>query len=180
MKTKSILERLKLIDHLTIEIPIDKQEFVDRLRATVDKGDTGILFSAFEALSSSKKEYKGLVTPNSFKLRRRRKFFDMNMAFATAEGSFRQKDNLLVIESSIVGFQQFYVVFIAFLFLFYVGVIISVIFSDTPGAMRWFIIPFFIFHSALMFGVPYLIMRRGVSRLKYDLEREFYYLTKVT
>jgi hypothetical protein len=108
MKTRSILERLKLIDHLTLEIPRDKQEFVNRLRNTVDKGDTGVFSSVFEALRSSKKEYKGQVTPDSFKLRRRRKFFDTNMTFATAEGSFSQKDNLLVIESTIIGFRKVY------------------------------------------------------------------------
>jgi hypothetical protein len=179
MKTRSILERLKLIDHLTLEIPIDKQEFVNRLRNTVDKGDTGVFSSVFEALRSSKKEYKGQVTPDSFKLRRRRKFFDTNMTFATAEGSFSQKDNLLVIESTIIGFRKVYLVFVALLLLFYAAVILSVILSDASGVMRWLIIPFLIFHSVMMFGIPYLVLRRGVSRLKYDLEREFYYLTKV-
>jgi hypothetical protein len=179
MKIKPVIERLKLIDHLTIEIPIDKQEFVNRLRNTVDKGDTGVFSSVFETLVSSKKEYKDTVTPDSFKLRRRRKFFDTNMTLTTAEGSFSQRDNLLVIESTIIGFRQVHLVFIAVILLIYAGVILSLILSDATESMRWLTIPIIILHSAIAFGIPYLVMRRGVSRLKYDLEREFYYMTKV-
>lgn len=29
-----------------------------------------------------------------------------------------------------------------------------------------------------MLGIPYFVMRRSVSRMKHELEREFYYMTK--
>jgi hypothetical protein len=39
-------------------------------------------------------------------------------------------------------------------------------------------IPFIVFHATVMMGMPYLFMRRSVKKLKYDLEREFYFLTR--
>jgi hypothetical protein len=175
---KSILERLRLVDHLTIEIPIEKKEFIDKLTRNVDQDDMGIFFSAFEAFSSSKNEYKGTVTFDSFKIRRRRRLFDLNICLAVAEGSFRQKENLLVVEATIRGFQRIFIPFLFFTAFIYVACIISVIVSDTPGNMGWFFIPFIFIHAAMMLGIPYYIMRRGVSRMKYELERDFYYITK--
>ena len=69
----SLLKRLKLIDHLTTEIPIERRDFVEKLKKNVDQGDTEVVFSPFEALSSSKNEYKGRITANSFRIRRRKK-----------------------------------------------------------------------------------------------------------
>ncbi|SKC84374.1 hypothetical protein [Ohtaekwangia koreensis] len=175
---KSVLEKLKLIDHLTTELPIEKYEFVEKLRRNVDQGDTGVFLSPFEAFSSSKNEYKGTVTFDSFKIRRRRRFFDMAMNLAVAEGSFRQRENLLIIESTIKGFRSVFILFIGFMFLVYTGIIASFVSSDTPGDPGWFFVPFIFIHAAIMFGIPYFVMRRGVARMKYELERDFFYMTK--
>ena len=181
-ETTSILERLRLVDHLTTEIPIEKKDFVDRLTRNVDQGDIGTFLSAFEQFSSSKNEYKGTVTFDSFKIRRRRRLFDMNMNLAVAEGSFRQKENILVVEATITGFRRIFIPFLFFIAFFYVAFIISFIISftvsDTPGYMGWFLMPFIFIHAAMMLGIPYYMMRRGVSRMKYELERDFYYITK--
>lgn len=175
---KSILERLKLVDYLTTEISIDKKDFIEKLKMNVDQGDIGVFYSAFEAFSSSKNEYKGTVTFDSFKIRRRKKFFDINMSLAIAEGSFRQKEKLLIIESRIKGFRGIFVPFIAFILMFYVAFIATFNFSDNSRSMEWLIIPFIFIHASIMLGVPYFIMRRAVSRMKYELERDFYYMTK--
>lgn len=175
---KSILERLRLVDHLTTEIPIEKKDFIDKLTRNVDQGDIGIFLSAFEAFSSSKNEYKGTVTFDSFKIRRRRRLFDMNLGLVVAEGSFRQKDNILVVEATIRGFQGIFIPFLLFIAFFYVAFIISFIVSGTQGSTGWFFIPFIFIHAAMMLGIPCYIMRRGVSRMKYELERDFYYITK--
>ncbi|MBT1696672.1 hypothetical protein KK083_07295 [Fulvivirgaceae bacterium PWU4] len=175
---KSLLERLKLVDYLTTEISIDKREFVEKLKKNIDQGDTGTFFSAFEAFSSSKNEYKGTVTPDSFKLRRRRKMFDMNRSLAIAEGTFRQKENLLVIEATISGFRSIFIPFIVLLLLLYVTAAVSFSLYNTAGTLMWFMFPFMLVHASLMLGIPYFVMRRSVSRMKYELERDFYYITK--
>jgi hypothetical protein len=175
---KSILERLKLIDHLTTEIPIEKKDFVEKLKMNVDHGDTGVFFTAFEVFRSSKNEYKGTVTFDSFKIRRRRKLFDMRASLAVAEGHFRQKENLLVIESTIKSFRGIFIFFLVFLLVFYTASIVSLIISDIPGNMGWVFVPFIFIHASFMLGIPYLIMKRAVSRMKYELERDLYFMTK--
>ncbi|MDX1829044.1 MAG: hypothetical protein R3342_13470, partial [Lutibacter sp.] len=46
--------------------------------------------------------------------------------------------------------------------------------GNAPG----FALPFIFIHATFMFGIPYFFMRRGAKRMKHELEREFYYMTK--
>ena len=105
------LRKLRLKDNFAIELEVEKYFFVDRLTSVVDPGNTGILFSAFEGLSSSKKEYKGKVSDHGFEIRRRKRLFDMNMGSAIAKGQWRQKDDQLIIETEINSFNNFFIFF---------------------------------------------------------------------
>lgn len=49
---------------------------------------------------------------------------------------------------------------------------------ELPIGKNTFIPSFFVVHAAFLMGIPYLIMRRGVARMKYELERDFYYMTR--
>jgi hypothetical protein len=177
---KEFLKRLKLIDHLTTELQISKSDFVKKLKEHVDEGDTGVFLSAFEVFSSSKKEYKGTIGYEGFKIRKRRKLFEMNMTSAIAEGKFNQRDELLNIETEINGFHRMYILFYAFGIVFYPVFILSVAFAENTGtaSVMLTVIPFLLVHGAFMFGMPYFFMRRSTKRMKYDLEREFFYMTK--
>jgi hypothetical protein len=172
----SILERLKLVDHLTTEIEIDRKAFVENLQDSVDRGNAGFFASPFEVFSSSTNQYRGIVTFDSFKLRRRRRFFDMMQSrIAVAEGRFIQRENMLVVEATIKSFGG---VFLIVMLTFYVFLIGSMAFSDSTGNTDWVFIPFIFIHALFMLGIPVLIMRRAVSRMKYDLERDLYFLSK--
>ena len=50
--------------------------------------------------------------------------------------------------------------------------------ADNSKIEIGFVFPFLVVHAAFMFGVPYFMMRRSTNRMKYQLEREFYYMTK--
>lgn len=111
---KRLLERLKLIDYLTTELEIQKNEFVRNFKNYVDEGDIGYFSGAFDVFSSSKNEFKGNVGFEDFKIKRRRRFFDMNMNFAIAEGKYRQKGEKLTIETEINGFSGIMIPFLCF------------------------------------------------------------------
>jgi hypothetical protein len=176
---KNLLRKLKLIDYLQTELEIQKTDFVNRLRNQVDDGSTSSFFEAFEAFSSSKNEYKGEVSFSGFKIKRRRRFFDMNMNMAVASGTFTQKDNRLIIHTEINSFKGAMIPFYLFLIFIYAFFIIGFIVADeVKGNAPFFVFPFILVHGLLMFSIPYFIMRRSTKRLKYELEREFYYLTK--
>jgi hypothetical protein len=173
---KNLLERLQLIDFFVMEIEAEKSTFVKRFKENVDEGSTGLMFSSFEIFNSGKNEYKGLVNYDGFKIRRKKKLFDMNVNMAIAQGTYRQKDNLLVIETEVNGFHPMLIAFFVVVFMFYLVFFFGFFFSDPQ--LPWFFIPFIILHAAFMFGLPYLLIRRSIKRMKYELEREFFYMTK--
>lgn len=173
---KDILKRLKLIDNMTTTLLTNKVEFVKRLNEITDEGSIGIISETFDIFSSSKNEFKGQVTLDNFKIKRRRRFFDTNINFAVANGFFVESNGQLNIETEINGFNNFFIVFYIFLIIFY-SIFIFVLFNenDNGGLIA---IPLLLVHGLFMFAIPYLMIKRSVKRLKYELEREFYYLTK--
>lgn len=173
---EDFLKKLKLIDYLTTNLQISKTEFVQRLSLITDEGNTGIFSNTFDAFSSSKNEFKGQVNHNGFTLKRRTRFFDTNMNMAVANGTLTENNGKLTVETEINGFNNFFIIFYVFLIIFYSLFIFS--FSSSDNNVEFFAIPFLLLHGTLMFSMPYFMMRRSVKRLKYELEREFFYLTK--
>jgi hypothetical protein len=173
---KDLLRKLKLIDNFTTSINISKIEFIEKLTAITDKGNFGMFSDTFDAFSSNKKEFKGQIDFNGFTLKRRRRFFDNNGSFAVIIGNFYENDGQLTIKAEINGFHNFFLFFYIVLIIFYTTTIIST--SISENVTKIFIIPFCFLHGAFMFSIPYFIMKRSVKRLKYELEREFFYLTK--
>jgi hypothetical protein len=176
---KEFLRKVKIVDNLKTEIEIQKTEFVSRFRKNVDEGSIGFMSDTFDIFSSSENQFKGHVGYDSFKIKRKKRFFDMNLNFAVAEGSYRQRESTLIIEAEINGLSGMIVPFYIIAIVFYTIFILTLFFADnTEGNGTVVALPFIIFHAAVMLGIPYFIMRRSTSRLKYDLEREFFYLTK--
>lgn len=175
-KMNEFLKRLKLIDNMTTTLQTSKVEFVNRLAQVTDKGSTGMMSDTFDIFSSSKNEFKGQVNFDSFEIKRRRRLFDTNMSSAVAKGTFVERDGHLKIETEINGFNNLFIVFYVFLIIFYSIFIIS--FLSNVNEMGFIPIPFIMIHGTVMFGIPYFLMRRSVKRLKYELEREFFYLTR--
>lgn len=176
---KEFLQKLKLIDYFQTELDIKKNDFVSKLREQVDEGSTSTFSDTFDVFSSSKNEYKGEINQDSFKIKRRRRFFDMNINMAVAIGTYKQKDDLLIINTEINGFQGVMIPFYIFCIIIYSVFIVGFFSADNIGGNApGFTFPFILMHAAFMMGLPYLMMRRSTKRLKHELEREFYYLTK--
>lgn len=159
---------------------IQKNEFVSKLKQQVDVASIGVFSDMFDVFTPGKNEYKGEVGYDGFKIKRRRRFFDVNMNLAIATGTFQQEDEKLIIETEINGFSGMLIPFYLFGLVFYAIAIGTMLtannFSGNGGGFP--IVFFLIIHAAFMFGLPYLMMRRSLKRMKYDLEREFFYLTK--
>ncbi|UOQ55425.1 hypothetical protein [Hymenobacter cellulosivorans] len=176
---KDILTKLKLVDYFTTEVPIQQAEFVAKFQNSVDEGDTGVFSGAFDMFSSSKNEYRGHVYANGFKIKRKRKFFDANMSLAAAEGSFTQQDQNVVIATEVNGFSGLMIPFFGFILVFYAIFLVGFLVSAGRNDGQAFVaLPLIFFHALFMLGIPYFMMRRGVSKMKHELEREFYYMTK--
>ena len=176
--TRQFLEKIKLIDCLTLEVEISKNDFYSKMKSIIDEGSTSVLFDPFDAFSSSTNEYKGHVGYDKFNIKKRRKMFDMNMNFAKAKGTYKQKNNSTEVDVQINGYSAM-IPFLTFLIIFYSIFIAGLTFgNNNHGEMGAFALPFILLHALFMFGLPYFIMRRSVSKLKHDLERELYFLTR--
>ncbi|HVD96573.1 MAG TPA: hypothetical protein VNB90_00120 [Cytophagaceae bacterium] len=169
----NFLEKIKVKDHFTTALSISKDDFLSRLSSIVEEADMNIFADAFDVFSSSRKEYKGQVSPEGFKFKRRKKMFDMNLNFATVKGKIDELNGQLVIETEINGFTGVMPFFYAMLVFIYSMIVLTTIKGNGSGVLV-FIIP----HGIFMFLIPYFMMRRSVSKMKYELEREFFFLTK--
>lgn len=176
---KDFLKKIKLIEYLTIELDIQKNEFISTLKESVDEGSTGFMSDSFDVFSSSKNEYKGHVGFENFKIKRRKRFFDTYVNLAVAKGTYRQKENTLIIDTEISGFNGMMIPFYIFILIFYSIFVIAFLFADNiEGASPVLTLLFILIHASFMFGLPYFIMRRSMKRMKHELEREFFYMTK--
>ena len=178
---KEFLRKIKLLDQLTSEIQIDRNLFVQRFEQQIDHADIGVFSDFFDAFSRSKNEYRGHLNYDGFKIKRKTKFFDMNMNSAVATGVFEQKNDHLVIKTEINGFHGMMIPFCIFIILFYLIFIFGFLYSAFSGQSDGnlvFFVPFIIIHAAFTFGIPYFMMRRSTGRMKHELEREFFYMTK--
>ncbi len=171
---KNILRNLKLIDYLTIELEISKTEFIEKLSAITEIGHfSGIFSQNIGFFSSSDKAFIGRINSDGFNLRRNPRFFETTMAVAS--GTLSEHNGHLTIKSEINGFPNFSILICIFLLIFYSYLIFDMCRSNNTDLIT---IIMSLLVGALMFLISYFIMTNSVKRLKYILEREFFYLTK--
>ena len=171
---EEFLRKIKLIDNFSISLNTNKNDFVFALRKNIDEDDIDSVFSsAFEIFSSSKNIFKGKANHSGFKIRKRKRFFDRQFGFAKATGTYREKDDKLLVSGQIKSWNNFMYFFFGFVILIYIVIIFSFNSLDEGSFIA---IPFIIIHAAFMLGIPYFAMRSGLKKLKRDLEREFHFI----
>lgn len=173
---KEILKKVGIIDTLTINLDVERNEFTRQLKQNTEESDLGFGSSFFEIFSSSKKEFKGSVGVNNFKIRKKRKFLDRSSGLAIAKGKVRQKENTTIIEAEISSFKNIMFFFIGFIALVYIIVISQIGFNTEE--VPFFAIPFILIYGALMIGIPWFVLRKSTSRLKKELEKDFYFMIR--
>ena len=169
------LRKIKLIDSFDIELPMSKNEFITKLKNQVEPGNTGVFSGVFEVFFSSKKDYIGEVNHSDFKIRRRRRFFEMNKTKAVASGNIKEEFDSIKIATEITGYSNVLLIFLGFILIFYLFFIPVVIVNDD---IPLFILIFILLHGLLMVGIPYFMIRKGVENMKRGIERDFFYFTK--
>ncbi len=174
------LTRLKLKHTIAIDLPITKSEFVERFKKVVDHGTLDPFSEIFDVFSRSKNIYKGSVSLDRFRIKRKRKFFDMHMNLAIAEGRFDSKNDAVKITGIINGFRGMMLPFFIFIIAVYLFIFLMIFFSESWNDFPFEMIPFILIHATFMLGIPYAMMRGSAKNLKHDLEREFYFLTRDT
>jgi len=170
-----LLRKIKLIDYIFLELNIDKNTFIKKFQKNIDKSNLGYFSSFFEMFSSSKKNYKGFINYNEFKIRKRHRFFEGRVYHAVTKGTFTQKGNTLLIKAKISGSYIGVFIFYIIMLLFYSFFIFS-IYTTSNKKTVIMLAPFIFLHALLMFIIPLYRIRKGIKNTKKDLEKEFLYI----
>ncbi|MEM8584815.1 MAG: hypothetical protein AAGF87_11125 [Bacteroidota bacterium] len=175
-RLRPTFEKLGLIDYMTMTLEVDKLDFIKKLRKQVDESSLGVFSDVGDAFSSSKNEFKGEVDHEGFQIKRKRKFFDTNFNFAVAKGQFRQEREQLAIDIELDAVNKQMQIFYIFIIVFYLAFFGVILTLGRDSSMPLIVLPFMLLHAGMMFGIPFFIMRRSVRRMKYELERELFFI----
>ena len=174
---KKFLQKLKLLDIFTTNLKLSKKDFVENLSAITEDGSVGFFTNLFESFSADKYEYIGQVNFDGFKLRKRMRFFNNYHNVAVARGAIKENEGQLTIETEVNGFSSYMVFFYTLFTIGYSIMLIAIISAYPQDSFGLLILIGF---GILMIITTCFGMKRSVRRLKYDLEREFFYLTRET
>lgn len=170
---KEFLQKIKLLSYLTLELNVQKVDFIAFLKQKVDDGSPGILFQVFDLFSFSKNLFKGRITANEFTIRKKRKFFQSNNYPSIVNGKFQQKEDKLYLVIEINGLPTQMMVILGIMILFYASIfgpmfIGSTIHIDPIVAIM--VLGF----TVLMLAISYYLMRKNVREMKTLLEEELF------
>lgn len=166
---KSVFNKLKIAETLITNLQVQPTDFVQKLSTLTDKGSTSFIFDIFDLLSPSLNNFKGIVNSEGFEIKIKRHLLGKNKTpnVAIATGKFIRKNNRVVLETKINGFNDF------FLFYYLVLLIICSIQTFSQDLESTLV---FVFCYILAFIIPFYIMRSSVRVLKESLMESFAYI----
>jgi hypothetical protein len=168
---KEFFRKIGLVEQIKIELPVQRAEFISELKVHVDEPRTEL----FEVFSNSRNDYKGKVEGDTFDIKKRRRLFDSRLSFARAIGRITAREDGIVIEVELIGYSVLIIPFFVFLFAIYGFAIISVLFR---GVEFLWTIPLIVIHAAFMIGIPYVVMRKSITRIHHNIERDFFFMIR--
>ena len=138
---------------------MDKTAFLQLLKDNIDE-DTGPQF--FESINPRLKPYKGFITPNGFKLKRRKRAFESNNDMARITGTLKSKLRHTEVMTHI-GYPELTIKAISGLMLLIYTVVLTVVLTvdlgDTPAWMPILIVG----HFFLIFGILFFVLRYQIK-----------------
>ena len=168
----AFLHKLKLIQHFSIAIPIDRIDFVKICRKKIALKETTFSSMLLEYFSRNKYKYVGTVEHEGIQIRKRKTFFSFNKNACLIKGYFRQKNDVLYLNTEIKGFSNTSVtiyVSIFFFALYFVGY--KLISSSEPLFPIVFAL---LLEAFLLFLVPVFIIRLRIKAMKIELQQDIY------
>lgn len=171
---KKILRKLKLIQEYSFEMNAQLSVLVDKLNSNIDDFDFNIVNLLFEPYNSGHHRFKGKADVQGFEIKHRREFFNYNISFPIVKGRFIEKNNVLVIETEINGLRRGLVLFSGILFLAIFIAILVIVISAKFDVLIF--VPIFVPLFLVLILFPYMMIRISISRMKREIEREFYFI----
>ncbi|MGH1518326.1 hypothetical protein [Chryseobacterium sp. JK1] len=166
----SFFKSIGLYKTLNIELNIDNQELRQRLLKITYKTNTTFISLEKDSAIPSRFEYRGMVEANSFTIKRRARIFDMNRSNAVFHGTISDKNgkSSVAVEFFPSGLQIFnWIAILCFCLI----MIFASLQDDQVNIMLTIV-------ASAVAVSQYFILKRGISRGRYEFERELIYIAQ--
>lgn len=150
-----IIKRLKLENQFSLTTDMDKTAFLSLLKDSIDE-DTGLQF--FESINLKLKPYKGFISSNGFKLKRRRRAFESNNEMARITGTLKSDLRHTEVITHI-GYPEFTIKAISGLMLLVYTVVLGVVLTVDVGEIPVWMPLLIVGHFLLIFGILFFVLR---------------------
>lgn len=169
---ENLLRKIKLIQAISIEIPLNQHVFKNKLYEVVSEKK----YNLFEQFSNKGKLFVGEVTNDQFNIRPIKKIFQTNLSYLTRfKGSFISTGSAKTIVQGEISISKYYPISIFCFMIIAYGSTVAIAFTTWTDLTPLI----FVFgHVIIMLTVFYFVFRRCVSQGKHYMERELFFLTK--
>ncbi|MEY8759618.1 hypothetical protein [Chryseobacterium tongliaoense] len=166
----SFLKSIGLCESCRIEVDINRSELIQRLWKITYKTNTTFISLEKDSAIPTRFEYRGMIKENSFIIKRRTRLFDINMNNSVFHGHISDENgkSSISVEVRPSEFQIFNRIVIL---CFCLVVVFANIEEDKQDFM-------FVAIASIIAFSQYFILKRGVSRGKYEFERELVYIVQ--
>ncbi|AYZ13254.1 hypothetical protein EGY05_15495 [Chryseobacterium arthrosphaerae] len=165
----SFFKRIDLYDSLTIEINIQKEELIRRLGKITYKTNSTFISLIKDSTIPTRFEYRGTMSNDSFIIKRRRRFFDINMNYPLIKGNLSGNHDLTAVFIEFTP--PFFQIFTPVLTVIF-SLLVMLNLENEDQNLLFLVIPGFIIIS------QYFVLKREIRKGKYDFERELTHITR--
>lgn len=166
------LDKLGLSEDLSLKYYVRHANFVEQFQKHTDS-DQSLFSGAFDAFSSSKIEYRGTISSSEFSIRKKKRFFDSLSAIPLISGTILSEKNGTRLLVNVCAFSSLLKYMFWLLCFLYVAAAIFLAIFGLAEKFGFVPFVFLLLHALLMFGIFYFILRRSVSKVSENLDRDF-------
>jgi hypothetical protein len=126
-------------------------------------------FSFFDTYAKGANLYRGTVTEEGFDILRTHRRYEKKIG-TRAIGKFTQHGDKLIIDIALTAFHPLQIPFLILGIMVYIITFWAIVTDRMDNGASWMLPALFV-HAAIMFGVPYWIVRTAVRESKNEIEK---------
>ncbi len=167
------LDKLGLSEDLSLKYYVRQEDFIRELKKNVDIEYGNRFGDISYAFGINKTAYRGKVNEDSFLLRKKKSFFDSVSSIAVISGQITDEKNGTRVNVTICSFTMMVKLMGICLIAFYAIAAIYLPYSELIQKFGYMPFVFILGHALIMFLIFYAILRRSVSKISENLDRDF-------
>lgn len=177
---KEFLTLIKIIQNQTIELEVSKKDFIKAFKHNIGEQKSELYEVLEKTFKTKKSNYIGKIDFNEFYLKKRNHFFDTDKNTSVVKGKFIQRGQYLRIITEIQGVSYFKFAIYAILAIGYS----CIMFVSSQNILKktgnyLYLVLFVVFHSSIIFGLPYFIIKKRIKRMETEMNYNFIIWSKI-